>query len=403
MFTPAAESCVTEGSGVLRYKIFLLVFLGMLTAFGPFVTDMYLSALPSMTADFHTSVSMVQLTLTFCMIGLAVGQLCFGPMSDKFGRKSVLMSTLLLYVAATCLCLFSSGIRMFVLCRLLQGIAASGSIVISRSIATDLFEGRELAKVLAVVGAINGVAPVLAPVIGGFMTEATGWQGIFVILLCIGVVLAMACVFFRESLPVGLRVEGNVWRSFSNFVPLLRNRPYMGYMLQLGFAQAALFANIASAPFIMQVHYGFTPLQFSVCFGMNAMAIVFSAAAAAKFRNVENGTRTGGIGMLVFSVCEAVALCLQADFWIYELFMIGLLVSLGICFTSSTTLAMDNGRQFPGSASALLGAVAFAFGGIVSPLVGIGNPLYATAVVFVLSAVCSWACIRMVSKGKTAE
>lgn len=382
---------------ILCYQVFLLLFLGMLTAFGPFVTDMYLSALPSMTGYFDASVSSVQLSLTFSMIGLAVGQLYFGPMSDKYGRKSVLMCTLLAFVASTVLCLCASGIGQFVFYRLLQGIAASGSIVISRSIATDLFEGRELAKILAIVGAINGIAPVLAPVVGGFMTEETGWQGIFAVLLAIGMVLAVACAFFRESLPRTSRVQGNIFSALSNFAPLMKNRLYMGYMLQLGFAQAALFANIASAPFIMQNHYGFSPMQFSVCFGLNAMAIVFSAASAAKFKRIENGTRTGGIGMMVFSVCEAVALFTGASFWVYELFMIGLLISLGICFTSSTTLAMDNGRQYSGSASALLGAVAFAFGGVVSPLVGIGNPLVATGIVFIVSAVCSLACIGFVS------
>ena len=169
----------------------------------------------------------------------------------------------------------------------------------------------------------------------------------------------------------------------------------MGYMLQLGFAQAALFANISSAPFIMQQYYGFTPLEFSMCFGMNALAVVISAALAAKFRRIERGTLLGSAGLLVFSACEAVALFAGCSFPIYEGFMLGILFSLGLCFTSSTTLAMDKGREHSGSASALLGAVSFAFGGLVSPLVGIGNPLQTTGIVFVACAVCSLACVYM--------
>ena len=163
------------------YRMFLLVFLGLLTAFGPFVTNMYLPALPSMVNWFDTSTSLVQFSLTSCMVGLAVGQLLFGPMSNRYGRKPVLLWTLLFFILSTLLCLFSNHIYVFVIFRLLQGISAAGSIVIARSISTDLFAGRELVRILAIVGSINGIAPVLAPVIGGTMTESAGWKGIFII------------------------------------------------------------------------------------------------------------------------------------------------------------------------------------------------------------------------------
>lgn len=377
------------------YRIFLLIFLGLLTAFGPFVTDMYLPALPTMIDMFGTNTSMVQLSLTSCMVGLAAGQLLFGPMSDRYGRKPVLSWTLFLFILSTLLCLFSADIYLFVIFRLFQGIAAAGSIVIARSISTDMFTGRELARVLAIVGSINGIAPVLAPVLGGAMTEVGGWEGIFAILLFIGILLLFASLYYQESIPVERRASSGLLRLPSYFMPLLRNRPYMGYMLQLGFAQAALFANISSAPFIMQQYYGFTPLEFSMCFGMNALAVVISAALAAKFRRIERGTLLGSAGLLVFSACEAVALFAGCSFPIYEGFMLGILFSLGLCFTSSTTLAMDKGREHSGSASALLGAVSFAFGGLVSPLVGIGNPLQTTGIVFVACAVCSLACVYM--------
>lgn len=381
------------------YKTFLLLFLGMLTAFGPFTTDMYLPSLPSMAEEFGTSSSMVQFSLTSCMVGLAVGQLIFGPLSDKYGRKPVLMFSLLLFIASTVLCLFSGNIHTFVAFRLLQGISAAGGIVISRSIATDMFSGRELAGMLAVVGAINGIAPVMAPVVGGFMTGITGWEGIFIVLLVIGIVLASSCCHYRESLPVEGRVKSNLLHSFLYFQPLFSNRPYMGYMLQLGFAQAALFANIASAPFIMQNHYGFTPMEFSICFGLNALVIMISAASAARFKRSENGTVIGASGLLLFSVCEMVALFCNCDFWVYECFLICILFSLGLCFTSSTALAMDNGRKYSGSASALLGAVSFALGGIVSPLVGIGNILHSTGIVFVICAIFSFVCIFFARRG----
>ena len=144
-------------------KLFLLVLLGLLTAFGPFVTDMYLPTLPAMTDFFRTSSSMVQMGLTTSMIGLAAGQLLFGPLSDKYGRRTPLLTAMWLFIGSTLLCIFASDIRQFIAARFLQGIAGSGGIVISRSVATDRFGGRDLARMLALIGAVNGVAPVVAP------------------------------------------------------------------------------------------------------------------------------------------------------------------------------------------------------------------------------------------------
>lgn len=195
-------------------KVFLLILLGMLTAFGPFVTDMYLPSLPSMGDYFSTTSSMVQLGLTTSMIGLAVGQVFFGPLSDRYGRRLPLLVAMWLFIASTLLCLFSRSIEQFVAFRLVQGIAGAGGIVISRSVATDKFSGRELAKMLAVIGAINGVAPVAAPIVGGLLTDLIGWQGIFWILFGLGILLLAGCMRFRESLPAtGVRPSGGVIRS----------------------------------------------------------------------------------------------------------------------------------------------------------------------------------------------
>ena len=147
-------------------KVFLLILLGMLSAFGPFVTDMYLPSLPAMADYFSASLPMVQMGLTTSMIGLALGQIFFGPLSDKYGRRPLLLVSMLLFIVSTLFCLFAPDIYSFVTLRLIQGIAGAGGIVISRSVAIDKFSGKELAKMLAVIGAINGVAPVAAPVIG---------------------------------------------------------------------------------------------------------------------------------------------------------------------------------------------------------------------------------------------
>ena len=373
-------------------KTFLLVLLGILAAFGPFVTDMYLPGLPSMTVYFDTTASMVQLGITTAMLGLGFGQIIVGPLSDKYGRKLPLLLSLWLFIFSTIACICSWSIGAFIFFRFLQGIAGAGGIVISRSVATDKFSGKELAKMLAVIGAINGVAPVAAPVIGGLLTGSVGWQGIFMILLFIGILLGIGCIRFKESLPAERRSKTGVWATFRNFGIIVHNRRYMLYVFQLAFAQGILFAYIASSPFIIQQHYGFSPFAFSICFAVNAVAIGVAAALSVKFRRTENGTLTGCIGMLVLAVLQMAALYSGCDFWTYELLMFALLFMMGLTFTASTTLAMDCERRYAGAASALLGALCFASGGIVSPLVGLGDILISTGVTFVICAVCSLLC-----------
>lgn len=379
--------------GKKNSKVFILVFLGMLTAFGPFVTDMYLPTLPAMSEYFHTTSSMVQLGLTASMIGLAAGQLLFGPLSDKYGRRLPLIISMILFAVATIGCIYSYTIMQFVGWRLIQGIAGAGGII-SRSVAADKYSGRELAKMLALIGAINGVAPVAAPMGGGFLAGSVGWTGIFWCLFVLGIILLLGSIHFEESLPVEDRKEKS-WRSvFRSFIDVLRNSSYVCYTLQFGFAQGVLFANIASAPFIMQQHYGFSPLMFSICFGINAIFIVISAASAIKFRRQEQALHYGSTGMVVVSALLLVALVLDCNFWIYELLLIGLLSMLGLTFTASNTLTMDCEHNNAGMASALLGALEFAFGGIVSPLVGLGYIMVSTGIIFLKGSICSYVCTR---------
>lgn len=379
--------------GKKNSKVFILVFLGMLTAFGPFVTDMYLPTLPAMSEYFHTTSSMVQLGITASMIGLAAGQLLFGPLSDKYGRRLPLIISMILFAVATIGCIYSYTIMQFVGWRLIQGIAGAGGII-SRSVAADKYSGRELAKMLALIGAINGVAPVAAPMGGGFLAGSVGWTGIFWCLFVLGIILLLGSIHFEESLPVEDRKEKS-WRSvFRSFIDVLRNSSYVCYTLQFGFAQGVLFANIASAPFIMQQHCGFSPLMFSICFGINAIFIVISAASAIKFRRQEQALHYGSTRMVVVSALLLVALVLDCNFWIYELLLIGLLSMLGLTFTASNTLTMDCEHNNAGMASALLGALEFAFGGIVSPLVGLGYIMVSTGIIFLKGSICSYVCTR---------
>ena len=365
---------------------FIFVFLGMLTAFGPFVTDMYLPSLPSMQVFFNTSVSMVQMGLTFSMLGLAFGQLIFGPLSDKLGRRQPLIVSMWLFVIATLLCIFAPTIEIFVALRFLQGIAASGGIVISRSIATDKFKTKNLTKALAIIGAINGIAPIAAPVLGGMMLKILGWQGIFVILLIIGLALLGCCFYFQESLSTQRRSSAKLNQIFSNFKKVLRNKKYLYFTLEQSFALAILFAYIASSPFIIQNHYGYSAFAFSLFFGANAICIGVGAAFAAQMSSMQKALNVSVLGINLCAWCLMIALPLDASIVIFEGLLLILCFMLGMSFTVATATAMDAARAQAGTASALLGALGFLFGSIVSPLVGLGNIMIATGVVLVACA-----------------
>lgn len=391
-----------QGNSTKRHNsaFFLFVFLGMLTAFGPFVTDMYLPSLPAMTSYFGTSVSMVQLGLTFSMLGLAAGQLVFGPLSDKYGRRAPLLISMGLFLVSTLGCIFSPTIELFVLLRFVQGLAGAGGIVISRSIATDKFKGLNLAKALAVVGAINGIAPVAAPVLGGAILKVTTWRGVFAVLFVLGVALLGACIHFNESLSRVKRSQESVWKTLSLFKQVVKNRTFMLYVLQMAFAQGMLFGYIAASPFIIQEHYGFSPFAFSLFFAANAVAIGTGAALSVKFKRQENCVLASCAGMLVCSVALLAALLAGAGVWMFEALLFVMLFMMGLSFTASTALAMDAVRGQAGTGSALLGASGFLFGSIVSPLVGMGNILVTSGITFVVCAVCSGVCALLARPSK---
>ncbi|MDE6489564.1 MAG: multidrug effflux MFS transporter [Muribaculaceae bacterium] len=368
------------------YYIFLIVFLGMLSAFGPFVTDMYLPTLPSMADIFDTTPSLVQLGLATSMLGLAVGQIFFGPLSDKYGRRNILMAAMILFAVSTIVSIYSVSIEFFNVCRFVQGLGGAGGIVLSRSISTDCYSGRELAKTLAIIGAVNGIAPVTAPVIGGLVAEAVGWQGIFWILFAIGVVLIVMCSAFRESLPKQRRHAGSVLSLMFAFPKLLRMKYFRVYVLMFAFANGVLFAYISSASFIIQNYFGFSELVFAMIFGINALGIGIGSALSLKFKSMPNAAICGSLGISVISVMQLVGYVLLDQFMLFEILTFVMLVFVGYIFTASTTLAMDEGREYVGAASAIFGATGFLFGGIVSPLVGIGNIMSTTLIII---AVCS--------------
>ena len=374
-------------------KLFLMLLLGVLSAFGPFVVDLYLPSLPQLASFFETSASMTQLTLTTAMIGLAVGQLLLGPLSDKFGRKKPLIISLVIYIISTVLIVFSSNIEMMIVLRVIQGLSSAGSVVISRAVATDLYRGREMTRFFGLLMTINGLAPIISPILGSLLLEYISWKGVFVFLALIGVIVLIFSFRLKESLSVENRLQGSIFSTFLTFGVIIKNRLFMSYVGIQSFLLGSMFAYIAASPFILQSFYGLSAFIFSLCFGANGAALVIGANVGGKLPN----RKALAIGVLAFLVAAlyTIAVLIIQPYWLFvEIGFFAMLLLMGITFPAISSLAMESERQYAGSASALLGFAPFFLGGVVSPLVGIGNIFYSTALVIlacsVLALVIYW-------------
>ena len=366
------------------YYAFLIIYLVLLSAFGSFVNDMYLPTLPEMVRSFHTTRSTVQLGLTFGMIGLGFGELILGPLSDRFGRKPILIGALIVFAIGAMCSVWSKTIHVFLWWRLVQGLGASGGYFLARTIPADLYKGRALAKVMALVGAINGFAPASAPVIGGLVARSVGWQGIFWILFGFSCILLLLTPAFKESLPKSRRVTGHFGAAFKNYVVLSHNKHFVIHVMLKGAALGVLFAYISSAPFIIQDHYGFSQLQFGLFMGFNALFVAAGATVALHFKPLKRAAVVAGRSLVAVAIAQFICFYTVDNIWVYEALNLPMLFCLGMLFTVGNTLAMNEGRECAGDASALIGLMGYIFGATVSPLVGLGNQLHSTGITILI-------------------
>lgn len=376
------QSAPTSGG----YYAFVITYLVLLSAFGSFVNDTYIPTMPEMVKAFKCTISTCELGLTFGMIGLGVGELLLGPLSDRYGRKPILFASLAVFAVGAICSVWSKTIMEFVWWRLVQGLGASGGYFLARTIPADMYKGRALAKVMALVGAINGFAPASAPVLGGFIGHAVGWQGIFWVLFGFSILLMILAPALKESLPKSKRVTGHLGEAFKNYVVLVKKKNFMIHTLLKGVALGMVFAYISAAPFIIQTHYGYTEIQFGLFMGFNAIFIAIGALVALKFRPLKKAAVVAGIALFIVSIGQAICLYTVHNVWVYDAWNVVMMFCMGMLFTVANTLAMNEGRECAGDASAILGFVGYVFGGIASPLVGIGNVLHSEAIALVAYA-----------------
>ena len=370
-----------------KIGIFIPATLGMLTAFGPFVTDFYLPVLPEMSTFFHTSPALASLSLTTGMIGLAAGQVFIGPLTDKYGRKKILVGSMLLFAIASVLCIIAPDIYVFNLMRVFQGLAGAGGIVISKSMSTDMYSGKELANFMAILGSINGIAPVCAPVVGGLMAGVTNWQGVFGLLLAIGIILMCCSARLPETLVPERRIRKNIMQVYANLFRVFRNRLFTLSTLAEMACFFTFFAYISSSPFILQQIYGLSPFHFSLCFAVNAFTIGIGAGIASQFKHTNTALKCGAIDFVIAAVCLSFFLSVHAPLVVVMGAYIYLLVSFGLMQPGLASTALDAERKNAGAASAIFGASGFVAGAVSSPIVAMGKMEVSSSIVMVMGSV----------------
>lgn len=358
-----------------RLKLALL--LGSLAALGPLTIDMYLPSFPSIVADYRTSASIVQFSLTACLLGLGFGQIVIGPLSDVKGRKKPLVITLFLYFLASLFLAFAPNIQLFIVGRFLQGFAAAGGIVLSRAVVRDLYNGRELTKFFSLLMLINNLAPIMAPLIGSSILLFTNWHGVFFLLAIVGLLLvAIISIKLPETLSAENKVESNFTQTMKNFGSLLKNREFLGFAFTQSFMTAGIFAYVSGTPFVYQNIYGTSPQLFSILFAMNGIGIMIGTRLVGKFADVISEAKFLKIGLtLALSASSAlvVAVFAQGPLFTVVIPVFLFVSSIGMISTSSFSLAMAKQGHIAGSAAALLGLLPFLLGALSAPLVGIAG------------------------------
>lgn len=371
------QTLLQKETSISHHKIWMVFILGALTAFGPLSMDMYLPGLPDVVDDFKTSASIAQLTVTATLIGLGIGQLVFGPVSDMVGRKRPLQIMLTVYAVVSILAVFTPYIWLFVGLRFLQGFSGAAGMVIARASSRDMYTGKDLTKFVSMLATVNGAAPILAPLAGGVILNFAMWRFVFVVLFMIGVIMLLLVTFtLPETLPEHEREKGGVLETIKSFKLLLKDKGFVGISLTQAFTRTSMYAYIAGSPFVLQKIYEITPFQFSMIFAANGVGLIlaaqFTGKLSAKFSEVQL-LKWGVIITFAGGLLLLAAVLFSLPIWILVPALFLVVFSVGNVNTTCFSLGLQQQEKMAGSASAFLGILPFLGGGIASPLVGIAG------------------------------
>lgn len=356
-------------------SLIFVIILGALTAIGALSIDMFLPGLPDIQNDFHTTTSNAQLTLSLFMIGLALGNLFAGPISDSIGRRKPLWISMLIYTIASLGIVFVTNIQVMIALRFIQGLTGGAASVISRAIASDMYKGKELTKFLSLLMLVNGVAPVIAPAIGGVILSFAVWRMVFIILTVFGVLMVIGTLTkVPESLQEDEKDSNGIREMFKNYKHLLFTPKFVLPMAIQGFSFIMLFTYISASPFIVQKIYHMSALQFSIMFAGIGITLIISSQLVGflvdyvdrqRLLKIVTFIQIFGVVLVIFTLLN------HMSFWILVIGFIILVSPVTAVASLGFSIAMDESTRGGGSASSLLGLVQFLLGGVMSSLVNV--------------------------------
>lgn len=388
-------------------RIRMILVLGALVALGPLTIDMYLPALPTIGEDLSVTSSVVQLTLTGTLAGLALGQLIIGPLSDSLGRRRPLMAGIALHIVASLICMAAPNVAVLGFGRVLQGMGAAAGMVVALAVVGDLYRERAAATMMSRLMLVLGAAPVLAPSLGAGVLLHGSWRWVFAALVVMaGLLLLMGALALPETLPPSHRPPLRIGGVARTYVRLLRDARFVVLVSVAALAMAGLFAYIAGAAFVLQDRYGVNQQDFALLFGAGAVALIASTQANpvllkwfSPMRIVLTALSAAVVASAVF---VAMALTHTGGVWGFLIPVWTILAAMGLVMPNAPALALSRHPESAGTAAALMGAAQFGLGALVAPLVGVlGNDEVAMAAVIAVSVVIALVALLSVRQAAT--
>jgi DHA1 family bicyclomycin/chloramphenicol resistance-like MFS transporter len=389
-----SEQLAESPTGAARLKIILV--LGALIALGPLTIDMYLPALPALGADLGASESAVQLTLTGTLVGLGLGQLIIGPLSDAMGRRRPLIAGTIVHIGASVLCLVAPNVVVLGLLRTLQGVGAAATMVVAMAVVRDLFSGKAAATILSRLMLVMGTAPILAPSIGAAVLLTGSWRGVFAVLALLGGALLLVAIFLlKETLPPERRRTSAIRPVLRTYKMLVSDRQFVVLALVAALGMSALFSYVSGSSFVLQDTFGLSQQEFGLVFAVGAVALIGASQVNVVLLNRWT-PRQIVFGALAAGLVFGAVLILVAESGFGGLVgflapLLLLLAAVGLVLPNAPALALSRHGEAAGTAAALLGAAQFGLGALIAPIVGVlGNDGPAMALTMTGGVLVAW-------------